>query len=518
MSTELLVGRRGSETWAALREDGRIVELHVDPADDRAGVGRIYKARVSRVLPGIQSAFMEFGAERQAFLHARDLLLPGEPPRPVAARALLHHSPGADGTDDDPAIGPGRGYGAGAGCDDRAGVDLPPIEDRLKVGRDLLVQISRESLGEKGPRATCYLSFPGHLLVLFPQLRHRGVSRRIEDPDERARLLEILARIAGDDVGFVARTAALGAGESSLVADAHDLLATWSSVEERFEVARAPSVVHREPDLLLRMLRDTAPYAPERIIVDTLARRDRVLEYLTRVQPVLKSRVELHEGREPLLEAYGVIREAEKAVRPKVWLKSGGYLVIQETEALVSIDVNTGKFVGGRRAEETVLQTNIEAAHEIARQLRLRNLGGIVVMDFIDMELAESRDRLMAELLEALRPDRTKTNVIGLGELGLVQLTRKRTRPGLRAMLTVPCPHCFGDGRVRSPETVAAEAVAEVRRLSAESGNAPLAVKVHPGNATATREALDGLGGLDVHLHEEPGLRPDRFQVWVREP
>jgi ribonuclease G len=328
----------------------------------------------------------------------------------------------------------------------------PPIQDRLKAGREIVVQVVREPLGEKGARVTCFLTVVGRLLVLFPNLGLRAASRRLGRTAERGRLLEILARLEPPGAGYVARTAAAGAGEDRLQYEARALLETWSSIERRVAGGDVPRIVEREPELLLRALRDAPEGGYDRIVVEEPAQLERAREYLDGIDPSLASRLELHPGPAPLFHACGVDREVERAQRSRVWLKSGGHVVIEETEALVSIDVNTGKFVGKQSHAETVLRTNLEAAGEIARQLRLRDLGGIVVIDFIDMTEDSDRQAVLKTLQTALHDDPARTRIVGFSELGLVQLTRKRSRASITQRLTSSCPTCRGRGRLRRGE------------------------------------------------------------------
>jgi len=511
MLRELYVSRLGGQLWCALREDGVTVELRVEeegPLD--APVGRIIKARVTNVLPGIQSAFLDIGAERGAFLHVKELLLPGErlePPPDFDAEDLELDEPAGAGAE-----GPApfrRSSGA-------------PIQDRLAVGRELLVQVVRERLGSKGARLTCFLSVPGRLLVLLPQARARGVSHRIHDPDERERLRGILAGLLDPGVGLVARTAAAGASESELRADAEALLRVWSGIQERAAAQPAPSVIQREPGLLLRLLQETPGEGLERIVLDDEGDRERALAFLAKADPVLASKVSLHAGPPPLLETQGLHEEVEKALRPRVWLKSGGYLIIEETEALVSIDVNTGKYVGRKDFEQTALRTNVEASREIARQLRLRDLGGIIVIDFIDVGDPANRRRFVEALEEALRADRARTKIVGLSELGLLQLTRKRVRPALGRLLTRSCPLCHGRGRIANGATVAAEALVALRR-AAEAAPASFTLRVHPDAAPAVVAGLErsefgsaGPRAGSVQVVRDGSLRPDRFVLAPR--
>jgi ribonuclease G len=501
-------------TWAALRENGATVELRVEREGERGAVGRIVKGRVTRVLPGIQSAFLEVGTGRDAFLHVGDLILPGETPAEPPAETDLDLSPPGDedGEEGEDLVREGPPT--------RPAARMGPIEDRLHEGQEILVQVAREGIGTKGARVTCFVALPGRYLVYMPQLAFRGISRKIADDDERSRLRAILDSLPVSPGGFIVRTAGEGADESAFRADAEMLHAEWEVIEARAAACHAPLVVHTELDLLLRLLRDAPRDGLDRIVLDDRDFHDRAIAYLSALAPALAARVRLHPGPVPLLESHGIGQEIEKALRPKVWLRSGGYLVIQQTEALVSIDVNTGKFVGSSRPEETVLRTNLEAADEIARQLRLRDLGGIIVVDFIDMETPENRRHVLEALEVALRRDRARTKVVGLSDLGLVQLTRKRTRPGVGTSLTRSCPLCGGHGRVKAPETVAREALSEVLRLAPDLEEQAVVVRVHPDVATAMRLALATSGPLiepsliaRVRVEEDPEVRPDRYDV-----
>jgi ribonuclease G len=432
MHTELYVSRVGDQVWSALRENGRAVEFRVEEFGSSPRLGRIVNARVTRILPSIQAAFVDVGLERDAFMHVSDLLLPGEPPPER----------------EEPAGGEGpvpRGRAA-----------LGPIQDRLHTGKTVLVQINRESHTSKGDRATCFIGIPGRLLVLLPLVPQLGISRRIVDSAERLRLTGILRGLASGGHGFVARTAALQAQPEALNAEADRLLEIWREVQHRSESAGAPEVLHTEPPLAIRLLRDAPRDGLDRIVLDDPAERELARAALEKVDPALVSRIEVHEAERPLFATHGLDDEILHALRPRVWLPAGGYLIIEQTEALVSIDVNTGRTVGGECQEETSLATNLEAAVEVARQLRLRDMGGIVVVDFVDMEADEHRRRLIDAMTEALLDDPARTKIVDLSDIGLMQLTRKRSRSGLHVALTQPCPGCSGSGRTVRPEILAA--------------------------------------------------------------
>jgi ribonuclease G len=395
-----------------------------------------------------------------------------------------------------------------------------PIQDRLRPGRELLVQIAREGFGSKGPRVTCFVSLPGRYLVYLPQMPYGGVSRRIADPEERARLKAALPELTEGPGAFIARTAASGADTALLRADAARLVATWTACLAAAERAKAPSIVHQDVDLLLRLLRDAPRDGLERIVVEGAADRERAVAYLADLDPGLAARVRLHPGPTPLFESHGVDQDVERALRPRVWLRSGGTVVIEPTEALVAIDVNTGKYVGRGQLEETVLRTNLEAAEEIARQLRLRDLGGIVVVDFIDMELPESKRQVLEALELALARDRARTKVVGLSDLGLVQLTRKRTRRGIAAALTRTCSACAGLGRIKNAPTIASEALFEIRRLLPETAASAVTVRTHPEVARLIAlelqtggDDLEPVRRADVRIEADASVAPDHFEI-----
>ena len=505
MSSELFLSRFGGNTWAALREEGQTVELRVERDGDAPAVGRLVRARVTRVLPGLQSAFVDIGLGRDAFLHVADLLLPGEQP-PADAEAVL-----ARAADDEVAEEEGAG---------RASSVAAPIQDRLRPGRELLVQIAREGFGNKGPRVTCLVSLPGRYLVYLPQMAHGGVSRRIVDLEERARLKAALESLSDVPGAFIARTAAAGADVALLRADAQRLGAAWEACRRAYARSASPAVVHQDLDLFFRLLRDASRAGLERIVVEGAADREGAVSYLADVDPQLAARVRLHPGPAPLFESHGLDEDVARALRPRVWLRSGGTVVIEPTEALVAIDVNTGKFVGRGQLEDTVLQTNLEAAEEIARQLRLRDLGGIVVVDFIDMEQPESKRRVLEALETALARDRARTKIVGLSELGLVQLTRKRTRRGIAAALTRSCPACAGLGRIKNAPTIASEALFEIRRLLPETEASAVTVRTHPEVARlialelqAGGEDLETVRRADVRIEADATVAPDHFEI-----
>src|SRR5215831_3586293 len=400
----------------------------------------------------------------------------------------------------------------------------PTITDLLREGQEILVQIAKEPIAKKGARITSHIALPGRFLVYMPTVEHLGVSRKIDSDGERARLRKLIQKIHADEQspsgGFIVRTAGIGASEVDLRADAQYLLRTWQDIRKGAEKAKAPALVHRDLDLVQRILRDQLSEDFTAIRIDSEDEYQRILEFVNRMQPRMVKKVKLYTRDEPILEAYGVQAEIDKAIKPRVWLKSGGYLVINQTEALVSIDVNTGKFVGrgATRLEDTITRTNMEAVEEIARQIRLRDLGGIIVLDLIDMEERRNRQRVMQTLQDALRRDKSPTKVLSFNDFGLVIMTRKRVKQSLERTLCAPCQHCQGAGLVKSPQTVCYEILEQARRLAREAGDSRQAMlRVNPEVAKALRgaerdvlnEIEDYLGSLDIN--SDPMIFQEQF-------
>jgi ribonuclease G len=459
----ILVNAGISETRVAVQEGNLLTEIYLERHARRSIVGSVYQGVVTNVLPGMQAAFVDIGLGKDAFLYGGDYAAVGSDD----ARELDLEDD-ADVADVDVA-------------DEAAGrAARTPIEDILRKGQGVLVQVSKESLGSKGARVTSFISLPGRYLVYMPLARHIGVSRRIHDEQERDRLRGIVRALNPPAGGFIVRTNGEGKGEEEFRADVEFLGRLWSQIQSRAEPAKAPAILHEEMDLTFRVVRDLLSPEVDEFLVDSREVYTKCLDYVRSLVPGLASRVVLHEGRTPLFEAHGVEKDIEKAMRRRVWLKSGGYIVIDHTEALVSIDVNTGKYVGKRDFEQTVLKINLESVGEIVRQIRLRDLGGIIIIDFIDMEVSEHREQVYRALKRALAEDKARTNVLEISELGLVEMTRKRVRQDLRSLLTMSCPTCRGNGVIRSDATLAAEIFRAVQAKAAESPTRELVVRVHP--------------------------------------
>jgi ribonuclease G len=426
---ELLVNATLPETRVALTEDGRVVEVFHERRGRQSLVGNVYLGRVHRVLPGMQAAFVSIGLDRDAFLYVED----------VTPRA-----PDLD-------FGEDEGDPDGE-ASDRA--DRPRIDDLVKEGQEIVVQVTKDAVASKGPRVTAAISLAGRTLVYLPGAREAGVSRRILDAAERDRLRALLEALPGDGA-FIARTAGLGKSAEELAADHAYLTGLAARIARRRESAGPPALLHREADLALRSARDLVDDDCDAVRVDDPAAYERMRELLEVVSPKLARRLELYTGAEPLFTRFGVDAEIENALRSRVPLPSGGSIVIHQTEALVAIDVNTGKFVGKEDLEETVFAANLEAAPEVARQIRLRDLGGLLVVDFIDMEDPEHRAALFARFEAEMARDRARTRMLPISEFGLIEITRQRSRGNLERVLTRPCPECAGGGRVKSDMTVA---------------------------------------------------------------
>jgi ribonuclease G len=488
----IVVNAGVTETRLAVQDGNLLTELYVERADRRSIVGNIYKGVVTNVLPGMQAAFVDIGLSKDAFLYAGDYTAnlgqaDHAPDAPDAEEETVDVDAGDAETETETEAEPRR-------------ETVAPIEEMLRKGQEVLVQVSKEPLGTKGARVTSFVSIPGRYIVYMPQARHVGVSRRIHDDAERDRLRAIVKDLPPPPGGFIVRTVAEGKGDEDLVADIQFLSRLWSQVQARFEAAKAPSLLHEEMDVTFRVVRDLFSPEVEEFLVDSEAAYEKCLHFATSLVPQLAPRVKRWDKDAPIFEATGIERDIDKALRRRVWLKSGGYIVIDHTEALVAIDVNTGKYVGKRDFEETVLKINLEAVTEVVRQIRLRDLGGIIIIDFIDMERAEHRDQVFKALKKVLADDKARTNVLEISELGLVEMTRKRVRQSLQSLFCAPCPTCKGSGVVKSDATLAAEIFRKVQAGAHEGAPREVVVRVHPEMAhhleTTQRDGLERLQAL----------------------
>jgi len=494
MFREIVINVDSNETRIAVLEDAELVELINERLEERRLVGDIYKGRTGAVLPGIQAAFIDIGLPKSAFLHMSDMLesiidfemfdIDDEAPHPVKPREDLK------------------------------------IEDYLQKGQEILVQIIKEPIGTKGPKVSGRISLPGRYLVLMPGLDHVGVSRKIADRDERHRLRKILMSLKPGNAGLICRTVGEGKGEKEFEQDVKYLLDHWGQIEQRSSTAEAPALIHREMDLTTGLIRDLFTEDIDRVVIDSEDSYKQIQSYLRAFSPGLRERVRLFSGQGPVFDEYRIESEIAKTLERKVWLKKGGYIVIDHTEALVAIDVNTGRFTGKRSPEETILKTNIEAAKEIARQIRLRDIGGIIVCDFIDMEQDASKRQVIDTLRQALRSDRARTKVYPVSDLGLVEMTRQRERASLFHYYSDECPTCSGVGRVLSLPSLAMKVERYLRRIGAHSKEKLVQIRIHPDVATFLYDeraerlaALEKQYGLVLDLRDDPRMRLDDLRV-----
>jgi len=462
---QLLISRDALETRVALLEEGRLAELYLERPGHLSLVGNIYKGRVENVLAGMDAAFVDIGLERNGFLYVDEVAPP-------------------DG---------------GAG-------QTRKITNLLRGGKELLVQVTRDAMGGKGPRLTTQLGLAGRYVVYLPQAATSGVSRRLDDP-ERERLRDICRELKPDRGGLIVRTAAEGVGEEAVERDLRFLQRVWDGVERRALASRAPSLVYTEVEVAMRAVRDLLGAEFGSVLVDDEKLQRRLVNYLRAAAPELAGRVELYEEPVSLFERFGLEKEAQKALVRRVELPSGGYIVIDHTEAMTVVDVNTGRYVGRRFLEETTLKTNLEACREIVRQLRLRDIGGIIVIDFIDMTARANREAVLSALEAELAQDRTKTYVVEISPLGLVEMTRQNVTRGLREAMTCTCPVCHGEGRVISEESALIEVERRLRSLALAATLQGLRVEVHP------RIAVLLLGGRSPRIRKLEVLTGHRFSV-----
>jgi len=465
MSNEILMNITPEETRVALLSGGILTEFYIERAEEKGVVGNLYKGRVLRVLPGMQAAFIDIGLDRAAFLYVNDVY------NDVTAIGEMLETSSEDFTVDSEQDG---------GAPRQRQEQTVPIEDLLKEGQEILVQVSKEPLGTKGARITSYVTLPGRNLVLMPTIDHIGISRRIDDETERERLKTIIRNIKPPGIGFIVRTVGEGKQEKELKSDMDFLLKLWSDIKDRNETVKAPSLIHQDLNLTLRIIRDQLTPDIHRLLIDNRSEYERAMEFIEAFMPRYKHIVEPYQHEEAIFDAYGIEIAIAEALGRRVWLKSGGYIIIDEAEALVAIDVNTGKYVGKRNLEDTIFKTNMEAIKEIVYQIRLRNIGGIIIIDFIDMEKEGNRDKVFNTLAEALKTDKARTNILRLSELGLVEMTRKRTRESIVQSLCESCPYCEGRGYIKSMPTVCHEIFREIRRESKRTKNKRITLRVHP--------------------------------------
>jgi ribonuclease G len=508
MTKEMIISSNGHETIVAILEDDLAAEIFVEREHSRGVVGNVYKGRVSKVLPGMQSSFIDLGLERDGFLYVSEVI------------DTLEEFERLEAADDEE-----KGTAQSKPVKDEPRPQVK-IEDLLREGQEILVQVIKEPLGTKGARLTSHVTMPGRFLVFMPTVDHVGVSRKIESREERSRLRGVVREFReshGFTGGVIIRTAAAGCPKEDLISDLEAFHAIWTDVRQKMESSRAPAVVYREPSLIGKLLRDLLTDDFRAIRIDNQLEYQRVLDLVQRILPTLATRVQWYDKPFPILEEYGVQAEIDRALKSKVWLKSGGSIVINQTEALVAIDVNTGRYVGKRtsgRLEDTIVKTNLEAVKEIVHQIRLRDLGGIIVLDFIDMEEKKNRQKIFQAVEQELRKDRSPSKALQVSDFGLVIVTRKRVKQSLERVLTEPCPYCSGSGAIKSTSTICYEILSEVRKIGPELNGHRLLLRVNPDIARALREEeravmrdLRNALGKEVTVKSDAQLHHEQFDV-----
>jgi ribonuclease G len=490
MASELIINVTFNETRIAFLENGVLVEFFIEKKNDNSMVGNIYKGKVVRIVPGMDAAFVDIGLEKSAFLYVGDIILD---------RMMYEEYDDSDYP---------------VTLNER-------IEGVLEEGQELIVQVSREPIGQKGTRVTSKITLPGRLLVLMPGTEHIGVSRRIEQEDERKKLAAMLKEeICPKGYGLIARTASEGKSKEELGADLNFLKRIWESIHEKAKTVRAPSILHQDLGIIFRVIRDLHSHNLKKIIVDDVFVYERVGEFLKDYLPEQGCEVVRFDEKDPIFEVFGIEVEIAKLLQKKIWLKSGGYIVLDYTEALTVIDVNTGRYLGRKDLEDTILRTNLEAVKEIAYQIRLRNIGGIIIVDFIDMERRESRETVFQALMDTLKKDRIKTFAYPISELGLVQITRKRTRHNIVNLLTEVCPMCEGSAYIKSRFTVCYEVLRELRTFCRKEGGKRINVYLSPEVASllyeeekSSIEFIENTYNIKVNIIANPEFSVDTFQV-----
>lgn len=466
MTTEILINSRPYEVRIALVEDGHLTEFHMQRPTEKGLMGNIYLGKVVRVLPGMQAAFIDIGLERTGFLYVDDVFVPDK--KDSIPNPALHSNPRYELLD--PSLPEYT----------KKGSQGHHIEDLLKEGQSILVQVSKDPIGTKGARLTCHFTLPCRNLVYIPLTDHIGISRKIEDDDVRISLREKIEELRPAETGFIVRTVAEFAAPEELEADMEYLLHLWEDIQDIAKTARTPSRVYEDLDITLKSIRDLFTNDVDKLTIDDEVAHGKLLNFVENFAPQLKDKIVLHQADDRLFESRGLDVEISRAIEKKVWLRSGGYIIIESTEALSVIDVNTGRFVGKNNLNETIFKTNMEAAKEIAFQLRLRNIGGIIIIDFIDMEDEEHRDKLFDTFKEAVKKDKSRINILKLSEFGLVQMTRKRNSDNLYQLMCEPCHYCAGEGMLKSRRSICYDIFRKISRNASRAGGNTVTVRVHP--------------------------------------
>ena len=553
MSNELIINSTDQETRVAFIEKGNVAELYIERSHEKGIVGNVYKGKVVRVLPGMQAAFVDIGLEKAAFLYVGEVYLQEKTTEIEAEKATeeayadssiedLPETPTVDQVSlmteeqieelaeavpqEKPLEKLQRKYKKsvrmyrGHKRDHSPYHKQPDISELLKEGQEILVQVTKNPIGTKGARLTMHISVPGRNLVLMPSFKHIGISRRISTEKERRRLRDLVYNFMPRDVGVIVRTACEGRRASIIKRDLDYLTKIWRGIEKDLTNAPAPYMLHEELDVVLRTLRDTFVDDIDRIIVDSKKELKQILRFLEHFNPSLKRTVKFYKGREPIFDTYGIESEINRAMGRRVWLKSGGYIIVDQAEALTVIDVNTGRYVGKRDFEDTILRINLEAAQAIANQLRLRNCGGIIIIDFIDMENHRHRERVYRAFEDALKKDRAKNSILKISELGLIEMTRKRTRESLIQTLCVPCHYCEGKGMLKSKLTICYEILRELTKTQGDIQTKSIELITHPDIEKMLREEeignihkIEKMINKQITITPAPEYHVEQFEI-----
>lgn len=499
MSSELVINVTREESRVALLENGQVVELYIERKRDASLVGNIYKGKVLKILPGMQSAFVDIGLEKAAFLYVADIM----PEMDEFYSTFLGDS------------------------SDRVELDMPfnqgirpsSIDEIIQEGQELIVQVSKDPIGSKGARVTSYVTLPGIYIVLMPNVEHVGISRRIEDEETRMQLKVIADEIKPKGFGLIMRTASEDATREEIKNDLDFLILLWENLHKKSEKVSAPTMLYNDLDLVFRSVRDFMGHTVERLVIDSSEEHERVKDFVKTYFPRLVDKVELYEDREPIFDSFALELDISRALGRRVWLKSGGYIVIDQTEAMTVIDVNTGKFVGKENLEDTILKTNLEAVKEIAYQIRLRNLGGIIIIDFIDMEKQNNREKVFNAFVEVMKRDRAKNTIYNISELGIIQMTRKRVRESLGRVLCDQCPYCEGKGFIKSPQTIAFEIFRKIKKMNLPAGSkamikaSPTVAELLSDEERQTLEEIENTCKIKLIIKEEQGLHQENYTI-----
>ncbi|WP_022666460.1 Rne/Rng family ribonuclease [Desulfospira joergensenii] len=507
MLKELVVNSAPHETRVALLENSTIVEVFIEREDETSIAGNIYKGRVQRVLPGMQAAFVDIGFDQAAFIYVDDVL--------DTASHKMFQKFEQDRDDEGEASNGEEEMNKPAWKPDTG------IEDLLTEGQEILVQVAKSAIGSKGPRVTTHISLAGRYMVLMPTVDHIGISKRIQDEGERTRLKDLLLGLRKNSCGYIFRTQANGIDENTIKKEIDFLNKTWEDILSRSKSLSATCLVYKDLTVTFRAVRDLLDDKADKLIIDSRTEYENVREFLKKFMPDVHLNVELYQGRESIFDAYNIEADVARALKKKVWLRSGGYIVIEQTEALVAIDVNTGRYVGKHNFDETILKTNLEAVKEIAYQIRLRNIGGIIIIDFIDMKKDSHKEKVMSRLNEAMKKDKSQTNILPLTELGLVQMTRKRIRRNLTRTLCEPCFYCNGNGHLLSGKSICHKIH---RDLISEAGDIMgnrFTVKVHPEIAQLLHgpekhliSSLEARFSKPIAIYPEPHYHIEEYHIF----